>query len=150
MQAGQYLFQTMGKPASDRFDAKNQPFRKQLNKPLDPGFAIEADHIQVHAACALKIRCGKQMQHQRFAVHTVGSERNDNPNRVLVIRFIPDIRHHGQFFSFHLGSNLLDYLCRRHLVRHFRYNDVPVFRIPKGTQPDGAMSGPVDLHNIFS
>ena len=106
METVDYFGKSVVEPIADGFYAKGKPSRQNLGDIFDPRFLIGADHVEVHAAGPFKISGGKQVKHEGIAVHTPRRRGNDDPDRFLMVGFIPDVAYHGELFLFYLQGNL--------------------------------------------
>ncbi len=107
VQAGQHLVEAILQAATHRLAAKAQPLGEDGLEVFHLGPVVQTQDVEVDPVVLLQIRGGEQVGHQPLHVHPVGARHYDQAGGVFVVRFIPQIGHHGQLLGHHLGGNLL-------------------------------------------
>ncbi len=144
MQALSDFFQSKCQTIPDGLGAKGDPFRQQFDKAFHTGFTVQADDVHINPEGLFHFRGGEQVCHEGVPVHPVGAGHDNEADRVLVVGFVPEVRHHGQLFLVHLGGDLFQHLGRRHLVGQGVDDDVAVFQFKGGTHADDAFARSID------
>jgi hypothetical protein len=95
VQSVHHLIQAEVEPAGDRVHAKSKPFAKQIAQVQDPGLAVAADDVEVDAVVPLQVCRREQVIHQLLEIHPIGARHDHQPGRILVVRLVTQILHHG-------------------------------------------------------
>ncbi len=90
------------------------------------------------------------MRHQAVHIDAVGARHYHQTGRVLVIRLVAQVGHHGQLLGGHLPGDLLEDLGARGLVRQGCDDDLAVFQRPDGALLDRALAGLVDFADLIA
>ena len=128
--------------------AIRQPLLEQADEVLDLRPLVQANDVQVNPVVLLKVGAGKQMAHQPFRVHSIGTRHQHQAGRILVIRLVAQVGQHRQLLSVHLLSDLLKHLGGRRLVRQRRDHQLTALLAPDRPGLDTASPGPVDLPDL--
>ncbi len=126
-----------------------QPLLQHVDEREHPWAPVEADHVHVDAHRALQRGRREQVRHQLLDVDA-SLLADDQPDRILMIRLIAKVIHLGELLRTHLRRDLLQHLAARYLVRQRRNDDVAVFDLKGGSQPQRAAPGRIDLLDIGS
>ncbi len=148
VQAAVDLVQAELQAATHRADAIDQPLLEDLPEVLDLGLAVQADDVEVDPVAGFEIGGGEQVLHQFVGIDAVGARHDDDAGRVLVVRLVTQVGHHGQLLGLHLGGDLLQHLGTGDLVRQCGDDHVAVFTAVDGTHAHRAAPGLVDFAQV--
>ncbi len=141
MQTIHHLLEPVFEPAGDGTGAELQPLGQQGAQVLDLRTAVEADDIEVDAVAALQVGGGEQVQHQRLHIDAVGTRHDHQPGRILMVRLVAQILHHGQLLVLHLVGDLLQHLGAGHLEGQRGDDDVTILALVAGPHAHTAGTG---------
>ena len=110
MQSLQYAIEAVFQPTPNGRGAKFQPLLENSIQPFNPWATVDTDHIEIDAVAAFQICTGVQVAHKSLKVDAIGAWHHNQARRVFMIRLIPKVRNHRQFFCLHLLRNLLQHL----------------------------------------
>ena len=150
MQAVQHFIQAILQTPAHGGDPELQPLAEHIVQALHTGPAIVADYIKIDAIGTFQVGGGEQVPHQLLHVHPVGTGCDHQAGGIFMVRFIPQIAHHGQLFLVHLVGDLFQYLVAGHLVRQRRHNHITVFQQIAGPHAQGTAPGHVHFDDVIA
>ena len=148
MQAVQDLIEPELQSTQHGILSEFQPFIQQIQQRPDSWFAINTDHVEVNAIGPLQVSCRKEVRHNLVNIDSVGFRHYHDPGRVFMVGLIAQIDNHWQFFALHLGRNLFQHFCPRHLVRQCGDDNVPIFPSVDGSCSDSPAPRLINLLNV--